>query len=375
MDIDLKSIYSIACTVGRAETVKAKKIQNVTLRDLIKKSLKNDHTELIYEAIALCEQNNKHYERQLIENHYVELVSTLYTNEGMINARTDLVLFPILVKSANEIGKIANIASVEEAYEKTLKDNYLLPAASNIHLYSVFFNQEKVNSFTLADWYKLHLRMVFSRDKSIEQTIYKKPFGMNLTSNKTSLVYFVGLIYQNRKLVESVEPELFDRRQMNIDDKKNFLSQINAKFKEFSKSTEYEVLMPDDIFRSIDEAKFHYQEKMIHYFIDQNTKKPNTEYFIASLENSICFFAYNNETRKVYDKMKLITVGNHSDQENIDFIFDSLADNKTYVYIAKDHQPDSFYDNSDSFDLEKYLANNPYDKLAPNHLDNSDFYL
>lgn len=106
MDIDLKSIYIIACTVGRAETVKAKKIQNVTLRDLIKKSLKNSCTELIYEAIALCEQNNKNYERQLIENHYVELVSTLYTNEGMINARTDLVLFPILVKSDNEIGKL-----------------------------------------------------------------------------------------------------------------------------------------------------------------------------------------------------------------------------------------------------------------------------
>lgn len=373
--MDLKSIYSIACTVGRAETIKAKNIQNDTLRELVRKALKNDHTDLIYEAINLCEANNQTRERQMIENHYVELVSTLYTNEGMINSRTDLVLLPILVKSNKDVAKIASISVIEESYEKLLKDNYFLPAASNIHLYSVLFAQDKVNSFSLADWYKLHLRMVFSRDKSMEQPIYKKHFGIPVTPDKTELFYFVGLVYQNRKLVEPVEPELFDRRQMNIEDKKNFLTQINAKFKELSHSTEYEVLMPDDIFRSTDEAKFKYQEKMIHYFITNKTKIDGTEFFIASMESGICLFACDNKTHKVYDKMKLVSLGNHGDQENIDYIFDALADNKTYIYIAKEHEPESFYENSDSFNLEQYLANKPYEKLVPNHLDSNEFYL
>lgn len=373
--MDFKSIYSIACTLNRAETIKAKNIQNDTLRELIKKALKNDHTDEIYAAINECEVNNKIYERKIIENHYVELVTTLFTNEEMINARTDLVLFPILIKSDTDLAKMESISTVEETYETLLKANYFLPAASNIWLYSVLFDKEKVNSLTLADWYKLHLRMVFSREKSKEQPIYNKKFGVSLTPNKTGLYYFVGLIYQNRKLVESVEPELFDRRQMNIEDKKNFLTQINEKFKGFSKHNEYTVLMPDDIFRSTDEARFAHQEKMIHYFIDKKTKIDNTEFFIASLDSCICLFAYNNKTHKVYDKMKLLSLGNHGDQENIDHIFDSLADNKTYVYIAKNHHPDSFFDESDTFELEKYLENNPFEKLIPNHMDSNEFYL
>ena len=375
MEQDFTSLYSIACTVSRAETLKAKNIQNDSVRELIKKYLKHDKPHLIFEALELCEKYNNHYERKLIENHYIDLVTTLYTNEDMINSRTDLILIPILVSSDKEVGKMVKLSTVEEKLEKTLKDNYFIPVTSNLFLYSVLFNKEKVNSFTLADWYKLHNRIVNSREQSINQSIYKKNFGIPLTPNKTSLFYFVGIVSQNKKLVEDVEPELFDRRQMNLEDKKNFLSQINNHFKEFSTSTKYEVIMPDDIFRSVEEAKYREQDALIHHFVSTNTKIENIEFFISSLEIGVCLFAYNKSTHKVINKMKILNYGNHSDQENIDNIFDALADNKTFVYIAKDIQPEGFYDNTDNFHLEDFLANNEFEKFMPNLLENNDIYL
>lgn len=373
--MDFKSIYSVACTINRAETLKARNIQDETLRDLIKKALKNDQAKLISEAIEECNIHNKDNERNLITNHYVDLVTTLYTNEGMINARTDLILLPVIMKSDKETGKMLKLSEVEILLEKGLKDNFFIPPTSNIHLYSVFFNREKVENMDLAAWYKLHSKMVFSREKSMQQNIYLKNFGVTLKPKKDELFYFVALVYQNRKLVESIEPDLFDRRQMNLDDKKKFLSYINEEFKKFSSSTLYEVLMPDNIFKTVDEARFNYQDKMIHYFIGRKTKIPNTEFFIASLEESICLFAYNKDTHKVYDKMKLYPHGGHSHQENIDNIFDALADNKTYVYIAKENQTEEFYEESDTFNLEDFLDKHEYEKFMPNYNDSSDFYL
>lgn len=373
--MDYTSIFSVACTINRAETLKARNIQIENLKNLIRKALKNDQTHLIDEALDLCEKEGKNRELAYIQDDFIDLITTFYTNEEIINARTDLILIPVMLKSDEELVRMFNLKTLETKLETGLKENFFIPQASNLFLYSVFYNYQKVNSFSLADWYKLHSRMIFSRDKSMEQNVYNKNFGVPLKPGKAELFYFIALIYQNKKLVESVEPDLFDRRQMNLDDKKKFLNYINGEFKKISSKAQYEVLMPDNIFRTIEEGKFKYQHAMLDYFIGRKVKIPHTEFFIASMEYGIALFAYNNQTQKVYDKMLLNSYGTHDDQENIDNIFNALADNQTHVYIAKKRHDNSFFKNSDTFILEEYLKNNEYEKFLPNLLENNDIYL
>lgn len=372
---DLTSIYAVSSTIFKAETLRARNIQDNTLNELIKKALKNDQVYLIKEAIEKCNQNDKYKERNLIIEHYSNLINTLYINEEMINSRTDLILFPIILKSKEEVVKIINFKKIEEFFEQMLKETSLIPVASNLHLYSVFLDQEKIHNMDFSEWYNLHQKIVFSRNKSIAQKIYNNNFGVAVTPNKPELFYFIGLIHQNRKLVEPVDPDLFDRRQMNLDDKKKFLQESQKFVSTFSSRSNYEIILPDYPLKVIQEARYHYQSSIINYFVEKEAKQGETEFIIFPLEEHIGLCVFDVKTNKVINSMKLLSYGSHDDKENIDSIFDSLANKKIYVYISNNTQPNNFWDNIENINIQEFLNNNEHEKFMPNTIDNSDFYL
>lgn len=363
---DVNPIFRVAQSIFRAKTAEMEEIQAENLLKLISDAIESNNSALVGEAVDVCRNGNGKYEKEFvaITSLFSNFISSININDSNTNIHSDMLLIPIVAVANKGNVKIPAIKDIEAFYDAHLKKFDLIPSGSNFYLSHSILRSERANDLSLADWYRAHKTTVNKRDLIIKEKTYNESVRIASKTGSPELVYLIGVIVQNKKLLDLAEPAILSDYPMDDDDYEKFSKEVAEFFKEKSSTTDYEVLMPKMVFAAISNGDLRFQIFKITDFVNKNSKDEGVNYFVADYSDGLYVFACN-KAGSVVDKMDLIDYLGDNNTENLSAVVESVAENKALIYLGGETVDEKFFNQSKDFNLVVYAQQNNLEAVRP----------